>query len=155
MWCCIRLLPGRSFLGFTVLGITSFTSILRWNFKTNMDNLMSSSDKGQITLVSLLLLLLLHFFFKVGVCLCFLPHSSLWIGISKKGSWTLYNSRSHEIAIWIHLCELTIKCIGYVHVAYWRDMSAIWLSYQVSGSEFAILSLLAFENDYRYLSKNI
>ncbi|XP_071929907.1 uncharacterized protein [Coffea arabica] len=40
----------RSLPAFTVLGSTSLTSTLRWNFKTNMNNLMSSSDKGQITL---------------------------------------------------------------------------------------------------------
>lgn len=40
----------RSLPAFRVLGSTSLTSILRWNFKTNMNKLMSSSDKGQITL---------------------------------------------------------------------------------------------------------
>ncbi|KAL3523990.1 hypothetical protein ACH5RR_016824 [Cinchona calisaya] len=42
----------RSLPKFTVLGSTSLASILRWNFKTNMEKLMSSSDKGQITLAS-------------------------------------------------------------------------------------------------------
>lgn len=36
---------------FGVLGRTSLTSILRWNFKANMEKLMSSLDKGQIALV--------------------------------------------------------------------------------------------------------
>ncbi|CAI9091731.1 OLC1v1026834C2 [Oldenlandia corymbosa var. corymbosa] len=35
-----------------VLGSTSLTKMLRWNFKANMVSLMSSSDKGQITLVN-------------------------------------------------------------------------------------------------------
>ena len=32
---------------------SSLMSILRWNFKANMNKLMSSSDNGQITLVFL------------------------------------------------------------------------------------------------------
>lgn len=42
----------RSLPDFEVLGSTSLTSILRWNFKTNMEKLMSSLDKGQIALVN-------------------------------------------------------------------------------------------------------
>ncbi|KAK6122036.1 hypothetical protein DH2020_044219 [Rehmannia glutinosa] len=40
----------RSLPELELLGNTSMMSILRWNFKTNMDKTMSASDKGQITL---------------------------------------------------------------------------------------------------------
>ncbi|KAL9164964.1 hypothetical protein ABFS82_06G139200 [Erythranthe guttata] len=39
----------RSFPELEPLGKTSMMSILRWNFKNNMDKTMSASDKGQIT----------------------------------------------------------------------------------------------------------
>lgn len=42
----------RSLPDFKPLGNTSLMSILRWNFKTNMDKTMSASEKGQITLVN-------------------------------------------------------------------------------------------------------
>ncbi|KAL3834832.1 hypothetical protein ACJIZ3_009568 [Penstemon smallii] len=42
----------RSLPGLEVLGNTSMMSILRWNFKKNMDKTMSASDKAQITLVN-------------------------------------------------------------------------------------------------------
>lgn len=42
----------RSLPDFGVLGSTSLTSMLRWNFKINMEKLMSSLDKGQIALVN-------------------------------------------------------------------------------------------------------
>ncbi|KAI5670481.1 hypothetical protein M9H77_10845 [Catharanthus roseus] len=42
----------RSFPDFKLSGSTSLTSLLRWNFKSNMEKLMSSSDRGQITLVN-------------------------------------------------------------------------------------------------------
>lgn len=44
----------RSLPDLEVVGETSLTSILRWNFKTNMDKRMSSSSTGQITMVGLL-----------------------------------------------------------------------------------------------------
>ncbi|GFP97651.1 hypothetical protein PHJA_001909200, partial [Phtheirospermum japonicum] len=42
----------RSLPELELLGNTSMMSVLRWNFKTNMDKTMSASDKGQITLVN-------------------------------------------------------------------------------------------------------
>ena len=45
----------RSLPDLEVVGETSLMATMRWNFKTNMDKMMSSSDKGQITLVSVLL----------------------------------------------------------------------------------------------------
>ncbi|KAK4436503.1 Syntaxin-binding protein 5 [Sesamum alatum] len=42
----------RSLPELQLLGNTSMMSLLRWNFKNNMDKTMSSSDKGQITLVN-------------------------------------------------------------------------------------------------------
>ncbi|EYU26793.1 hypothetical protein MIMGU_mgv1a0006321mg, partial [Erythranthe guttata] len=42
----------RSFPELEPLGKTSMMSILRWNFKNNMDKTMSASDKGQITVVN-------------------------------------------------------------------------------------------------------
>lgn len=42
----------RSLPDLEVVGETSLTSILRWNFKTNMDKMMSSSSTGQITMVN-------------------------------------------------------------------------------------------------------
>lgn len=43
-----------------LVGDTSLMSILRWNFKNNMNKTMSASDKGQITLVG--------FFDRNNVC---------------------------------------------------------------------------------------
>ncbi|CAK9173543.1 unnamed protein product [Ilex paraguariensis] len=42
----------RSLPYLEVVGETSLMATMRWNFKTNMDKMMSSSDKGQITLVN-------------------------------------------------------------------------------------------------------
>ncbi|KAL3650281.1 hypothetical protein CASFOL_006684 [Castilleja foliolosa] len=42
----------RSLPELELLGNTSMMSMMRWNFKTNMDKTMSTSDKGQITLVN-------------------------------------------------------------------------------------------------------
>ncbi|KAL6531099.1 hypothetical protein OROHE_014168 [Orobanche hederae] len=42
----------RSIPELELLGNTSMMSILRWNFKTNMDKKISASDKGHITLVN-------------------------------------------------------------------------------------------------------
>ncbi|XP_011084899.1 uncharacterized protein LOC105167041 [Sesamum indicum] len=42
----------RSLPELQLLGNTTMMSLLRWNFKNNMDKTMSSSDKGQITLVN-------------------------------------------------------------------------------------------------------
>ncbi|TXG50110.1 hypothetical protein EZV62_025985 [Acer yangbiense] len=42
----------RSLPNLEVVGETSLTSILRWNFKTNMEKTISSSDSGQIVLVN-------------------------------------------------------------------------------------------------------
>ncbi|KAI3470889.1 hypothetical protein Pfo_027552 [Paulownia fortunei] len=42
----------RSLPELELLGNTSMMSILRWNFKNNMDKTMSASDKGQVTLVN-------------------------------------------------------------------------------------------------------
>ncbi|KAK4835083.1 hypothetical protein QYF36_004989 [Acer negundo] len=41
-----------SFPNLEVVGETSLTSILRWNFKTNTEKTISSSDSGQIVLVN-------------------------------------------------------------------------------------------------------
>ncbi|KAL2456266.1 transducin family protein/WD-40 repeat family protein [Forsythia ovata] len=42
----------RSLPNLELVGGTSLMSILRWNFKKNMEKTMSASDKGQITLVN-------------------------------------------------------------------------------------------------------
>ncbi|KAH7548383.1 hypothetical protein JRO89_XS14G0111900 [Xanthoceras sorbifolium] len=42
----------RSLPNLEVVGETSLTSILRWNFKTNMETTISSSDSGQIVLIN-------------------------------------------------------------------------------------------------------
>ncbi|KAL8463043.1 hypothetical protein ACS0TY_033889 [Phlomoides rotata] len=42
----------RSLPELKLLGNTSMMSILRWNYKNNMDKTMNASDKGQITLVN-------------------------------------------------------------------------------------------------------
>ncbi|KAF8009710.1 hypothetical protein BT93_J0638 [Corymbia citriodora subsp. variegata] len=42
----------RSLLNLEVVAESSLMSILRWNFKTNMDKMMSSSDSGNIALVN-------------------------------------------------------------------------------------------------------
>lgn len=46
----------RSLPDLDVVEESSLISILRWNVKTNMVKTMSSSDSGQITLVTLFLL---------------------------------------------------------------------------------------------------
>lgn len=46
----------RSLPTLEVLGESSLMSILRWNFKTNMEKTMFSSDNGQIMLVGFILI---------------------------------------------------------------------------------------------------
>ena len=42
----------RSLTTLEVMGESSLMTILRWNFKTNMEKMICSSNRGQIILVS-------------------------------------------------------------------------------------------------------
>lgn len=49
----VDVMYGRSFPDLQVVGESSLMSILRWNFKTNMEKTLCSSDDAQLVLVSL------------------------------------------------------------------------------------------------------
>lgn len=59
----------RSLPTLEVLVESSLVSLLRWNFKHNMEKTMSSSNNGQIILVGFLIYKMQTYSFSSGLCI--------------------------------------------------------------------------------------
>lgn len=117
----------RSLPDLELITESSLLSILRWNYKVNMDKTMCSDDNGQIVLVK--------YASKLSISLI-LPY---FFGTMLK----------HILALWPKLFSQKHATFASKHQLYVDD------NLQANGSELAFISLLAGENEFRYLCYSV